>query len=504
VKKYFIFVFVLAVCGAAGCRDVSPPETTADNASARTVQNSGTPPVENSGIPDVSAAAAAPENRAAAVIFQQKCAVTPPDAPAADNASVQIVQIPGIPAAENSGAPVVTAADTAPENSVSAETQQKHGAADVIARSIKNYNFKKLKSKKVLYGVAAFLIVVVLLRFALKIKISVVFRAALYGVVIFFFALTGLIFYFYLSGSPLYLRFLHRAGPSLFLFWSIFFLWGGNKILNFIRAKYFPAQKYIIYFTLAKAGLLGFYALCVFLLLFTRSIKTTSVSATVIIGGLAVMLQNTFLNMAAVYQLRSGGMLKLGDWIEIPKRGLDGTVIEFKMTSVKVQNWNGTLMFLNAYDLISDSFVNWSKIIEQKKRRVKRSLRLDLYSIRQLPRGFEGGLAEKDFFKNAVSKEEFSSALGPGDSFTNLHFFTAFCRIYLKKLAAVSKDDVYMLRQMPPDGGGLPLEFYFFIDADGWQQYETGQAEVFEYLISILPYFELRMYQKISGAAFHN
>lgn len=389
-------------------------------------------------------------------------------------------------------------------SSVGAENAQaKRGAGDVLAHSLKNYNFKKLKSKKVLYGAAAFAVILLLLRFAFKIKISVVLKAALYGVVIFFFALTALIFYFYLTDSPLYLRFLHRAGPALFLFWSIFFLWGGNKILNFVRAKYFPAQKYIIYFTLAKVTLFAFYALCVFLLLFTHSVKATSVSASVIVGGLAVMFQNTFLNMAAVYQLRSGGMLKLGDWIEIPKRGLDGTVIELKMTSVKVQNWNGTLMFLNAYDLISGSFVNWSRIIEGKKRRVKRSLRLDLYSIRQMPRSFAEGLAEKEFFKAALSKEEFLNAPGAGESFTNLHFFTAFCRLYLKKLAAVSKDDVYMLRQMPPDGGGLPLEFYFFIDAGDWEQYETGQAEIFEYLISLLPYFELKMYQRVSGSAFN-
>jgi len=375
------------------------------------------------------------------------------------------------------------------------------GARAVVARAVKNYNFKKLANARTLYGVLAFLAVILLARFVFKIKISHVLKAAAVGAAAFFIGLTAEIFYFGLTNNPLYRRFLHRAGPVLFLFWSIFFIWAGNKILNFIQKKYFPAQKHIIYFTLAKAALLALYAGLAFLFLFTGSVKASAVSASVIIGGAAVMFQNTFLNLAAAGYLRREGMLRPGDWIEIPPRGLDGTVVEFKMTSVKVQNWNGTLMFLNAYDLISDSFVNWTKILEHKKRRVKRSLRLDLYSMRQLPRGFSDGLAEKEFFKTAVSKEEFLAALGEGENFSNLRFFTVFCNIYMKKLGALHREETYLLRQMPPDGGGLPLEFYFYIDADGWEDYERGQAEVFEYLISILPFFELKIYQNLSGAA---
>ena len=393
-------------------------------------------------------------------------------------------------------------AQTVPASAApSAPAQKDNSARAVVARAVKNYNFKKLADARALYGAAAFLAVILLARFVFKIKISQVVKIVLAGAAAFFMGLTGEIFYFGLTGSPLYRRFLHRAGPVLFLFWSIFFIWAGNKILNFAQKKYFPAQRHVIYFILAKAALLALYAGFVFLFLFTGSANASALSASVIIGGLAVAFQNTLLNAASAWYMRREGMIHAGDWIEIPSRGFDGTITELKLTSVKVQNWDGALLFLNAYDLISNSFVNWSKITSDKKRRVKRSLRVDLYSLRDVPRSFAGALAEKDFFKTAMSKEEFLSALGEGETFSNLRFFTAFCGVYLKKLAALRKEEAHMLRQMPPDGRGLPLEFYFYIDAADWENYERGQAELFEYLISILPYFELKPYQNLSGAA---
>src|SRR5690606_4179054 len=58
---------------------------------------------------------------------------------------------------------------------------------------------------------------------------------------------------------------------------------------------------------------------------------------------LLLVFKDTILGLVASVQLATNKMVSLGDWIEMPKYGADGSVIEVALTTVKVQNWDNTI-----------------------------------------------------------------------------------------------------------------------------------------------------------------
>lgn len=82
------------------------------------------------------------------------------------------------------------------------------------------------------------------------------------------------------------------------------------------------------------------------------------------LGAMAAVLMLVFkdpiLGLVAGIQLSANDMLKLGDWLEMPKYGADGAVIDIGLTTVKVRNWDNTITTIPTRSLVSDSFKNWS------------------------------------------------------------------------------------------------------------------------------------------------
>lgn len=218
---------------------------------------------------------------------------------------------------------------------------------------------------------------------------------------------------------------------------------------------------------------------------FTSLIAGLGASAAV----LMLVFKDTILGVVAGVQLSAHDMLRPGDWIMMDKYGINGTVEEVTLNTVKVRNWDKTVTTVPPYVLVSDSFKNWRGMRESEGRRVTRALRIDVNSIRFC--------TEEELSRFAGLP--WAGNLSTEDRVVNLKLFRAAVEHYLKGLADVNADLMLLVRQLEPTSEGLPLQLYFFTGAKDWVPHEHIASDVVEHVIATLPDFGLRLYQKPSG-----
>ncbi|WP_277231892.1 mechanosensitive ion channel domain-containing protein [Phocaeicola salanitronis] len=236
-------------------------------------------------------------------------------------------------------------------------------------------------------------------------------------------------------------------------------------------------------------------AFCVGLILII-SILIDQNAATILAGlgasaaVLMLIFKDSILGLVAGVQLSANDMLRPGDWVTMAKYGADGFVKEVSLTTVKVQNFDKTITTIPPYALVSDSFQNWRGMWETGGRRIKRSLNIDMTTIRFCTGDEMEAFAEKGWI--GMSEEGAEPAV-------NLEVFRRYALEYLHAHPRIHQDMMIMVRQMQPTPEGLPLEFYCFTQTTEWLAYEGIQNEVFNHFIAVLPRFGLRVYQHPSG-----
>lgn len=238
-----------------------------------------------------------------------------------------------------------------------------------------------------------------------------------------------------------------------------------------------------------------------------------------ILGGLTavtmLVFKDSILGFVASIQLTSTDMVRLGDWIEMEKYGADGDVIEMSIHSIKVQNWDKTITTIPTYALVSNSFKNWRGMSESGGRRIKRSLSIDVQSIRfcdeEMVEKFSAIPLLTDYIKekeleifqfNKKKEIDPTNLLG-GRRQTNIGVFRAYIIAYLKSNPNLHHNDMtFLVRQLAPTSQGLPLEIYVFSKDKAWSNYEAIQADIFDHLFAAVTEFGLRVYQYPSGRDF--
>lgn len=208
---------------------------------------------------------------------------------------------------------------------------------------------------------------------------------------------------------------------------------------------------------------------------------------------LMLVFKDTIVGLVSGVQLSANDMLHLGDWITLSKHNVDGIVIEVGLTTVKVRNWDNTISTIPPYTLVSESFQNWRNMFESEGRRVKRHILIDMTSVRfcndeEIKRYKDEGL---------IHSEEKTSEI------TNITILRRHLISYLRNNQRVNSQMTLMVRQLQPDGKGMPLELYFFSADRNWVAYETLQADVFDYVMAIVPKFGLRLFQVPMGSDLH-
>ncbi len=209
---------------------------------------------------------------------------------------------------------------------------------------------------------------------------------------------------------------------------------------------------------------------------------------------LMLVFQDTIKGLVAGVQLAANDMLRPGDWISMPKYGADGDVIEVTLTTVKVRNWDKTITTVPPYALVNDSFQNWRGMFDTGGRRIKRSLNIDMNSIRFCTK------KELRDYRSCEWMNGFEEAAGEGE--VNLRIFRQYMDYYLRHHPKVHQELMILVRQLQPTAQGLPLEFYFFSADTAWVRYEFLQAEVFDHILAVLPKFGLKVFQSPTGEDF--
>ena len=236
------------------------------------------------------------------------------------------------------------------------------------------------------------------------------------------------------------------------------------------------------------------------------------------LGALTAVLMFVFkdilMGFVAGIQLIANKMVAPKDWIEMPKYGADGDVIEITLTTVKVQNFDNTITTIPTYALINESFKNWRNMNLSGGRRIKRYVNIDLSSIKfcdteMLERFIKIQLISKDIQDRQaeikVSNEENNvdeSTLVNGRRLTNIGIFRAYVEAYLRQHPQISNQMTFLVRQLSPRENGLPIEIYVFCKETNWNIYEAVQADIFDHILAVVPEFDLRVFQEPSGTDF--
>ena len=227
---------------------------------------------------------------------------------------------------------------------------------------------------------------------------------------------------------------------------------------------------------------------------------------------LILVFQDTIKGLVASIQISANKMVVAGDWIELPKYGADGDVIEIGLNTVKVENFDKTITTVPTYALISDSFKNWRNMYHTGARRIKRTLIIDIGSIdfyslekvdflanTHLLKTYLTGKKQKLEAENqALNQDEGLNAIDMRQ-LTNVGTFRAYIEMYLHQNENICNNLTCMVRQLPATTSGLPLEIYCFANTTDWAKYEAIQSDVFDHLFAIAPHFDLRVFQHPTG-----
>ncbi len=227
---------------------------------------------------------------------------------------------------------------------------------------------------------------------------------------------------------------------------------------------------------------------------------------------LMLVFKDTILSFVSSIQISSNDLFKVGDWVEAPQFGADGDVIDIGLHTIKIQNWDKTISIIPTHKLIDSSFKNWRGMSDSGGRRIKRSINIDINSIKfcnhELIEKFKSVNIITEYINRKLSEiDKHNADLNTkssinGRALTNIGTYRAYIKAYLKNNKNIHNDMTFLVRQLSPTEKGLPIEIYVFSNNTNWIEYEEIQSDIFDHLLSVLNQFELQIYQYPSGNNF--
>ncbi len=285
-----------------------------------------------------------------------------------------------------------------------------------------------------------------------------------------------------------------------------------NALLDiYARTEHARTRSIKGYVQLAKMVLFVFGAIIIVATLIDRSPLLLLSGLGAMSAVILLVYKDTLLSFVASVQLTSNDMLRVGDWIEMPQVGADGDVVDITLHTVKVQNFDKTIVSIPTWRLMSESFKNWRGMQASGGRRIKRSLFIDAAGVRFLNDAEEVRMTQVHLLTDYISRKQaelkaWNEAQGHSTQLsanrrrmTNLGTFRAYALAYLKSHPDIQPNMTCMVRQMQTTSQGVPLEIYCFTRTTAWGDYERIQGDIFDYLLAVLPEFGLSLYQQPSG-----
>jgi miniconductance mechanosensitive channel len=224
---------------------------------------------------------------------------------------------------------------------------------------------------------------------------------------------------------------------------------------------------------------------------------------------LVIIFKDTISSFIASVQLSSYDMVRVGDWVVMPKYGADGDVMEISLNTVKIQNFDKTITTVPTSALLSEGMTNWRGMEEAGGRRIKRSIYIDIKTVKFCDEELLAKLKKLHYLKDYIKEREdaitaYNSdiTLGKEDNIangrhlTNLGLYRAYAEQYVSNHPRIHPDMTLIIRHLQPTELGLPLEIYIFTNDTNWRRYEDIQADIFEHLFPCLEVFDLKIYQR--------
>jgi miniconductance mechanosensitive channel len=227
-----------------------------------------------------------------------------------------------------------------------------------------------------------------------------------------------------------------------------------------------------------------------------------------------LVFKDTILGFVASIQLSANDMIRVGDWVSMPKYGADGDVIKITLNTVKVQNWDKTISTIPTYSFVSDSFKNWRGMAEAGGRRIKRSIILKSGSVQfcdtEMVSKFKNYALIKDYLDSKIEEINKFNDHGKydkkflinGRQLTNIGVFRIYAEAYIKSLNSIHPDLTCMVYQTEGNEFGVPIQIYCFTKTTEWAEYENVQSDIFDHLFASAPEFGLEVFQHPSGGDF--
>ncbi len=328
----------------------------------------------------------------------------------------------------------------------------------------------------------------------------------------------AIIIYFFASTFPNYQHLIEKGAITYII---VVGLWVINSFLNAMNDIY---QTFEISKTKPIKGYIQVAKIVVFILgaiiIIANLIGESPFILLSGIGALSAVLlivfRDSLLGLVAGIQLAANDMVRVGDWIEMPKYGADGDIIDISLNTVKVQNFDNTITTIPSYALISDSFKNWRGMQASGGRRIKRSIFIDKNTITFCTEEMIEKYKQIHYLSDYIIKKESEIAeynskfevdrsnRVNGRALTNIGVFRMYIKNYLQHLPGINKEMTLMVRQLEPTEHGLPLEVYAFTNDIRWEVYESIQSNIFDHLFAVAPEFGLRVFQNPSGNDFRH
>lgn len=210
---------------------------------------------------------------------------------------------------------------------------------------------------------------------------------------------------------------------------------------------------------------------------------------------LMLIFKDSILGFVAGVQLSQNNMVRIGDWIQMPDGSANGNVEEITLNSIKVRNWDNTLTMIPPYTLVSTPFRNWRGMQESGGRRVDKCIYIDITTLE-----FCNETLISDIMKAIPVMDSYIRSLPadlmPDENTVNLQLYRKYIELYLRSNAEVNQSLDLIITQKESTPYGLPIEVYFFLSDKAWASYERKQSDIFDHLMSIVPEFGLRLYQR--------
>ena len=326
----------------------------------------------------------------------------------------------------------------------------------------------------------------------------------------------ALIFYNFANAAPQFTVIIQRASLSLMALSGLLVINAFLSALSDIyeKTKYSERMHIKSYIQITKliVNILGIVVIVAILI--DKNVVWLLSGLGAMTAVLLLIFKDTILSLVASLQISSNDLFKIGDWIEAPQFGADGDVIDIALHAVKIQNWDKTISIIPTHKLIDSAFRNWRGMSESGGRRIKRSLFIDMNSIRlcteELLEKFTHFELLKDYIEQKtkeVADHNKSNSINTaelinGRRLTNVGTFRAYIEAYLRNNSKIHPEMTFLIRQLEPTARGLPIQIYVFTNDTDWVRYEGIQADIFDHLLAIIPEFRLKVFQSPTGKDF--